>query len=51
MTPRDRYTCEWVECLHAPGQLPSWIKIVGEPAEPPRAEADEDGYQLDGYDY
>ena len=35
----------------APGQLPSWIKIVGEPAEPPRAEADEDGYQLDGYDY
>ena len=21
MTPRDGYTCEWVECLHHDGQL------------------------------
>ena len=21
MTPRDGYTCEWVECLHAPAPI------------------------------
>ena len=33
MTPRDGYTCEWVECLHAGN--PDWVEPTPAPTAYP----------------